>query len=116
MLNVTVPATAEGMPKFDCQQIMSEAWAFYRRETRMSRPSRPNDRKKLFAQCLRAAWAKAKRVLIETAKTMAQRAAERVQELTLELMRIDARPWKMRVTGDRQAVLAEIETLKGTVQ
>lgn len=116
MLNAIVPAIAEGMSKFDCKQIMSEAWAFFRRETRMSRPSRTSDRKKLFAQCLRAAWAGAKRTLVEASKNLAQRAADRVQELTIELMRIDARPWKMRVVADRQAVLAEIETLNASVQ
>jgi hypothetical protein len=98
---------------FDRQQIMNEAWAIYRRETRTSRPTRLIDRKKLFASCLRAAWAIAKHRIAEAAKSMAQRAADRVQELTLELMRIDARPWKMRVTGDRQALQAEIANLKG---
>jgi hypothetical protein len=100
---------------FNVRNIMTEAWAIYRRETRTSRPTRVVDRKKLFASCLRAAWAIAKHRVAEAAKDMTQRAADRVQELTLELMRIDARPWKMRVTADRQAVLAEIEALRGCV-
>jgi hypothetical protein len=101
---------------FNRQQIMNEAWAIYRRETRTSRPTRLVDRKKLFARCLRSAWANAKHRIAEAAKDMTTRAAERVQELTLELMRIDARPWKMRVSADRQSVLAEIEALRGSVQ
>lgn len=43
---------------------------------------------------------------------MQQRAADRVQELTLELMWVDARPWKMRTAADRSAFLSEIETLQ----
>lgn len=116
MPNTTVQAAAEGMPKFDTRAIMQGAWAIYRRETRMSRPTHAKDRRKLLAHCLRAAWAAAKSAIVEAAKDMHQRAADRVQELTAELMRIDARPWKMRVAGDRQAVLAEIELVKGTMQ
>jgi hypothetical protein len=97
---------------FDIRSIMTEAWAIYRRETRTSRPSHAAGRRKLFAQCLRTAWAWAKQRIAEAKKSMQQRAADRVQELTLELMRIDARPWKMRTAADRSAVLFEIETLQ----
>ncbi|TQX88458.1 MULTISPECIES: hypothetical protein [unclassified Rhizobium] len=103
-------------PQFNVAAIMSEAWAIYRRETRLSRPTYAAGRRKLFAQCLRTAWAWAKQRIADAKKTMRQRAADRVQELTIELMRVDARPWKMRIAGDRQAVLAEIEMLGGVIQ
>ncbi|MBO9100327.1 MULTISPECIES: hypothetical protein [unclassified Rhizobium] len=101
---------------FHIRNIMTEAWAIYRRETRSSRPSHVEGRRKLFAQCLRTAWTWAKQRIADGKKTMQERAAERVQELTIELMRVDARPWKMRIAGDRQAVLAEIKMLGGVIQ
>jgi hypothetical protein len=97
---------------FGIRSIMTEAWAIYRRETRMSRPTLVAGRRKLFAQCLRTAWAWAKQRIAEAAKSLQERAAERVEALTVELMRIDARPWKMRTAADRSAVLSEIETLR----
>ncbi|MBO9168422.1 hypothetical protein [Rhizobium sp. L245/93] len=109
MPNNTIQAAAEGMPKFSRQSVMSEAWSIYRRETRSSRPSRPEGRRKLFAQCLRNAWAWAKQRLVDSMKTIQQRAVERVRELTVELMQIDGRPWKMRATGDRCAIQAELD-------
>jgi hypothetical protein len=115
MPNTAVPAAAEGMPKFSPAAIMTEAWSLYRRETTGCRPKFARDRKKLFARCLRTAWAWAKHRIAENMKTLQQRAAERVQELTLELMRIDARPWKMKTVADRRAVQAEIDTLRTAV-
>ncbi|KAA0698535.1 hypothetical protein DTW90_12060 [Neorhizobium sp. P12A] len=90
---------------------MGEAWSIYRRETTGCRPKFAKDRRKLFARCLRTAWAWAKHRIAESLKTLEQRAAERVQELSLELMRIDARPWKMHVIADRATILSEIANL-----
>lgn len=115
MPNSIVPAAAGGMPKFSSSAIMSEAWAIYRRETRMSRPTYVKDRRKLFARCLRTAWAWAKQSVAESLKTLQQRAAERVQELTLELMRIDARPWGMRshrIADDRAEIASELSRFR----
>ena len=114
MPNTTVPAAAEGMPRFNRAAIMAEAWSIYRRDTLNSRPKFARDRRKLFAHCLRTAWAWVKQRIADSLKTLQQRAAERVQELTLELMRIDARPWKMRTLSDRRDIQAEITNLEGS--
>ncbi|MCZ3380394.1 hypothetical protein [Rhizobium sp. AG207R] len=117
MPSAIVQAAAEGMPKFNRAAIMAEAWAIYGRETLTSRPTFARDRRKLFAHCLRTAWAWAKRRVADSLKTLQQRAAQRVQELTLELMRIDARPWKMSTLADRRTLQAEIDVLQaGAIQ
>jgi hypothetical protein len=105
------------MPKFDRFAIMSEAWAIYRRKTSMCRPTFAADRRKVFAHCLRTAWVWAKQRIAESLKTLQQRAAERVRELTLELMRIEARPWGMRSfrsADTRAELVAEISSLNHT--
>lgn len=64
-----VPAAAEGMPKFNRSEILTKAWADYRRDERMGwGPKRggPFDRKR-FAYCLRMAWAVAKEVAARAA-------------------------------------------------
>ncbi|MGA1800578.1 hypothetical protein VH564_00120 [Rhizobium sp. HT1-10] len=99
--------------KFDVRSIMSEAWAIYRRDTRMSRPSLTADRRKLFARCLRTAWAWAKQRIADAMKSLQQRAADRIHELTLELTRIESRGWKMPTLADRRTVLEEIASLEG---
>ncbi|MDL2410801.1 hypothetical protein PY650_35730 [Rhizobium calliandrae] len=116
MPNAIVQASAEGMPKFDRATIIAEAWSIYRRDTRMSRPTFAKDRRKLFARCLRTAWAWAKQRITDSLKTLQQRAAERVETLTVELMRIDARPWKMATLADRRTIEAEIDALRGAIQ
>ena len=108
----TIPATAEGMPKFDRSRIMQMAWAMYRKQWNGSRPANEASRRKSFSRCLKSAWMTAKWEAAEALKTIQQRAADRVQELTSELMRVDGRPWKMRPKADRSAILAEIATLQ----
>jgi hypothetical protein len=96
MPNTSVPATAEGMPKFDRRQIMRDAWSIYRRQWTGCRPANEATRKRSFAQALRNAWMWAKQAAVEAQKSLAEKAADRVRELTAELMRIDAQPWGMR--------------------
>lgn len=111
MPNTTVPATAEGMSKFDRRQIMQDAWTIYRRQWIGCRPANEATRKKSFALALRNAWMWAKQAAAEAQKSLAEKAADRVQELTAELMRIDAQPWGMRShrrADARSAIQAEI--------
>lgn len=112
MSNATVPATAEGMPKFDRSAIMSLAWKLYRRDWANARPANVQACRKSFSRCLKSAWMTAKFEAAEARKTLKQRAADRVEELTRELLRIEARPWKMSTVADRRAVEAEIQALR----
>ncbi|MBY3134783.1 hypothetical protein [Rhizobium laguerreae] len=114
MSNTVVPATAEGMPKFDRSAIMLLAWRLYRRDWANGRPANAQARRKSFSRCLKSAWMTAKFEADEARKTIERRAADRVEELTRELMRIDARPWKMATVADRRAIQAEIQALGTT--
>ncbi|MGR9169611.1 hypothetical protein [Rhizobium sp. KDH_Rht_773_N] len=108
MPNTAIPATAEGMPKFNRAAIMSLAWKLYRRDWANCRPANAEARRKAFSRCLKSAWMTAKYEAAETLKTVQQRAADRVQELTLELMRVDARGWRQSTLADRRNLQAEI--------
>lgn len=112
MSNTTVPAAAEGMPKFDRSAIMSMAWKLYRRDWANARPANVQVRRKSFGRCLKSAWMTAKHQAAEALKTVQQRAADRVEELTRELLRIEARSWRMSTVADRRLVEAEIQTLR----
>ncbi|MBB4255460.1 hypothetical protein [Rhizobium sp. BK008] len=114
MSNTVVPASAEGMPKFDRAAIMSTAWRLYRRDWANARPATVEARHKSFSRCLKSAWMTAKFEAAEARKTIEQRAADRVEDLARELMRIDARPWKMTTFTDRRAIQAEIQALRMT--
>ncbi|MHC2457710.1 hypothetical protein ACVMIX_004351 [Rhizobium leguminosarum] len=114
MPNAPIPATAEGMPKFNRAAIMTLAWKLYRRDWVNCRPASAEARRKSFSRCLKSAWMTAKFEAAEARKTLKQRAADRVDELTRELLRIDARPWKMTTVVDRRAIQAEIEAIRLT--
>jgi hypothetical protein len=114
MPNTSIPATAEGMPKFNRAAIMTLAWKLYRRDWVNSSPASAEARRKSFSRCLKSAWMTAKFEAEEARKTIKQRAADRVEELTRELMRIDGRPWKMTTVADRRAIQAEIQALSIT--
>jgi hypothetical protein len=114
MPNAPVPANAEGMPRFNKAQIMRDAWSVYRRNWRGCRPATEALRRKEFGKALKAAWAWAKQEQMEARMSLAQKAANRVHDLTNELMRLDARPWGMRGyrwENGRSAIQAEISML-----
>lgn len=112
MQDSVILAAAEGMPKFDRAAIMSHAWKLYRRDWSSARPADAHARRKSFSRCLKSAWMTAKWRVAEALKTLQQRAADRVLELTTELMRIDARPWRMRISADRADILNQIATVE----
>lgn len=116
MPSYTIPATAEGMPKFDRARIMQLAWKLFRKQWNGSRPANETSRRKSFSRCLKSAWMTIKWEVAEALKTIQQRAADRVNELTAELMRVNARPWRMRVEGDRLALQAEISRLQAAAR
>ncbi|PKA44033.1 hypothetical protein CWR43_06930 [Rhizobium sullae] len=113
MQDSVILAAAGGMPKFDRAAIMAHAWRLYRKEWTVSRPANIQARRKSFSCCLKSAWMTAKWNAAETLKTTQQRAADRVQELTAELMRDDSRGWRVAGRPDRRAMFAEIATLAG---
>lgn len=115
MLNHRVRTAAEGMPKFDRAAIMAHAWRLYRKQWTGARPVNLQARRKSFSRCLKSAWMTAKWNAAEALKTADQRAADRVQELTLELMRDDARDWRVPGRVDRRAIFAEIAVLERRV-
>ncbi|MHC2359066.1 hypothetical protein [Rhizobium leguminosarum] len=108
MQNDVILAAAEGMPKYDRAAIMAHAWKIYRRDWANARPADAQARGKSFSRCLKSAWMTAKWKVAEALKTIQQRAADRVHELTTELMRVDARPWLMRTSADRADILNQI--------
>ncbi|OOO32823.1 hypothetical protein EFR00_30300 [Rhizobium sophoriradicis] len=112
MQDSVILAAAEGMPKFDRAAIMSHAWKLYRRDWANSRPTNAQARRKSLSRCLKSAWMTAKWKVAETLKTLQQRAADRVLELNTELMRIDARPWRMQTSADRADILNQIAIVK----
>ncbi|WET74121.1 hypothetical protein [Rhizobium croatiense] len=112
MQDRVILAAAEGMPKFDRAAIMSHAWKLYRRDWANARPADAQARRKSFSRCLKSAWMTAKWKVDEALKTLQQRAADRVLELTTELMRVDARPWSMRTSADRADILNQIATVE----
>jgi hypothetical protein len=104
------------MPKFDMRQIMQDAWSIYRRNWGgSSRPANEQVRRMEWAKALRSAWMWAKQARVAAMKSLAERAADRVRELTAELMRIDAQPWGMRsyrTAAARDAIQSEITELR----
>jgi hypothetical protein len=123
MPSTIVPAAAEGMPKFNRSAIMRKAWEKYR-EFRARYATWQIERRVIdasFANCLRIAWRIAKDEAADkaaVAKAFAlygDRAADQVRDLTVELMRLDARPWGMRShrsAAARASLSAEISALQ----
>ena len=104
MPNITVLANAEGMPKFDKAAIMRTAWEIARK--RFPNMKTAADRRFALSLGLKSAWMGAKYEAQQATKTAHQRAAARVEEMKLELMRLDATPFKIRLDGDKRAALA----------
>ncbi|MBY3344891.1 hypothetical protein [Rhizobium laguerreae] len=96
------------MQKFDKGAVMRMAWAIYRKRWVGARPANEAARRKSFGQCLKSAWMTVKYQAAEAVKTVQQRAADRIQELTAELMRVDARPWRVGIGTDRAEILTQI--------
>jgi hypothetical protein len=112
MQNSVILAAAEGMPKYDRSAIMAHAWQIYRKHWLNARPADLAARRKSFSHCLKSAWMTAKWKIAEARKTLQQRAADHVLELTTELMRVDARPWRVPTGPDRRAINSEIAALQ----
>jgi hypothetical protein len=96
---------------FDTAKIMKDAWSIYRRNWCGARPATEALRLKEFGKALRNAWVWAKQEVTEVAKTAAEKFGEQIAALKVELDRIDARPFGMRIEADRAVVVARIATI-----
>ena len=88
--------------------VMTTAWTLYRRDTRLLRPSTAAARRRWFARALSTAWTWERQQATDATKTEAQSRAERIANLRLELLRIDARPFGMSIARDRAMLTEEI--------
>ncbi|WP_133705400.1 hypothetical protein [Rhizobium sp. BK313] len=91
--------------------VMTTAWTLYHQDTRLCRPSTAAARRKWFARALSRAWRWARQQATEATKTEDQSRAERIANLWLELLRIDARPFGMSIARDRATMMEEIHHL-----
>ena len=99
MSNTTVPANAEGMPKFDRAAVMRLAWEIYRKRFGGERDAAR--RRWAFSLSLKSAWMTVKWEAKEAAKSAEQKRADEIAALRLEVLRIAATPFRMRLDNDR---------------
>ena len=114
MLNTLVPASAEGMPKFNRSEIMKDAWREYRREKAYNlRYGYPAEFMP-FSQCLRLAWRVAKtraREAAQCAADMARKAGERIIALRKALEELDCKSFRFAIIPERRELESELERL-----
>ena len=97
MPNTTVPATAEGMPKFDLAAIMSDAWGRYRyiRRQHAAWQIERGIVDASFSACLKTAWRGAKQnrtkaaIAAKVAKLAGTPAGDRLHALRAALADTD---------------------------
>lgn len=89
MSNTTVPANAEGMPKFDRAAVMRLAWEIYRKRFGGEKRDAAS-RRWAFSLSLKSAWMTVKYEAKEAAKSAEQKRADEIAALRLEVLRIGA--------------------------
>lgn len=119
MPNTTVPATAEGMPKFDLASIMSDAWERYRYIGR--RYGKWQIERGIvdasFSACLKTAWRVAKQnrtkaaVAAKVAKLAGTPAGERLRALRAALADTDTLSFRYSAATRRAAIKSEIASI-----
>lgn len=118
MPNITVPATAEGMPKFDRASIMRNAWARYRRLRQQYADwqiERGIDAS--FSACLVVAWRIAKEERAEAAKAakvadlVGTPTGERLRALNAALDQTNFLSLRYSAAARRAAIKAEISSI-----
>ncbi len=119
MPNTTVPATAEGMPKFDLAAIMSDAWERYR-HIRRQYAAWQIERGIVdasFSACLKTAWriAKQNRAKAGDAAKVAALAGtpagERLRALQSALSQTGYLSLRYRAAARRAAIKSEIASI-----
>ena len=99
MSNTIVPANAEGMPKINRAAVMRLAWEIYRQRFGGKRDAA--SRRWAFSLSLKSAWMTVKWDAKEAAKNAEQKRADEIEALRLEVLRIEATPFRMRIDNDR---------------
>lgn len=119
MPNTTVPATAEGMPKFDLAAIMSDTWERYRyiRRQYSARQIERGIVDASFSACLKTAWRIAKQDRTKAAdaakvtKLAGTPAGERLRALRAALADTDTLSFRYSAAARRAAIKSEIAAL-----
>ncbi|XOK11629.1 hypothetical protein ACI6PO_00575 [Agrobacterium tumefaciens] len=119
MPNTTVPATAEGMPKFNRAAIMSDAWERYR-HIRRQYSAKQIERGIVdasFSACLKTAWRVTKQnrtkaaVAAKVAKLAGTPAGERLRALRSALADADTLSFRYSAAARRAAIKSEIAAI-----
>ncbi len=119
MPNTTVPATAEGMPKFDLAAIMSDAWERYR-HIRRQYAAWQIERGIVdasFSACLKTAWRVAKQnrtnaaVAAKVAKLAGTPAGDRLRALRAALADTDTLSFRYSAAARRASIKSEIAAI-----
>lgn len=100
MSNTIVPANAEGMPKFDRAAVMLLAWEIYCKRFGGEKRDAAS-RRWAFSLSLKSAWMTVKWEAKEAAKSAERKRADEIEALRLEVLRIEATPFRMRIDNDR---------------
>jgi hypothetical protein len=119
MPNTIVPATAEGMPKFDRAAIMSDAWERYRdiRRRYAAWQIARGIVDASFSACLKTAWRVAKQdraKAADAAKVTALAgtpACERLRALRTALAHTDTLSFRYSASARRAAIKSEIAAI-----
>ncbi|MCZ4430708.1 hypothetical protein O3S81_13465 [Agrobacterium sp. SOY23] len=119
MPNTTVPATAEGMPKFNLAAIMSDAWERYR-HIRRQYGAWQIERGIVdasFSACLKTAWRVAKQartkaaVAAKVAKLAGSPAGDRLRALRAALADTDTLSFRYSAAARRASIKSEIAAI-----
>lgn len=119
MPNTTVPATAEGMPKFNRAAIMSDAWERYRDIHRRYAPWQiaRGIVDASFSACLKTAWRVAKQnrtkaaVAARVATLAGTPAGDRLRALRAALADTDTLSFRYSAAARRAAIKSEIAAI-----
>lgn len=89
------------------KEVMDMAWNLYRRNTRTSRPKFAADRVRLFARCLKSAWASVKETARRGIQSVAEFAAEEITRINNAIEHLYYRPFGMSVEAERRDLKLE---------
>jgi hypothetical protein len=107
MINTTVSAAGGALPKIDRKDVMTRAWAIFRRTYNFPAIKYLDIGRKCFAWALRQAWVEARRAA-RLAGMSAEVKAERIQVLEASIAfagYIDSGPqWKATMTACRDEI------------
>ena len=119
MPNNTVPADAEGLPKFDKAAIMRAAWVHYRqfRETYSAWQIARGIVDASFSRCLKLVWRKAHETRAKVTRQaklgalMATPAGDRIRALTSAVEQTQYLSFRYSASDERAAIQHEINII-----